>query len=205
MGSANVPEGLVKKEMMIIAALVALIVGFLGGVIFSSYKAPQQPVTVAQGQAPKQSAGQPVQAGPTAEQGAQIFSLEEAVKANPKNVGAWTQLGNIYFDTDQPTKSIAAYKKSLELNQAQPDVWTDLGVMYRRTSQFKEAVAAFDKAIVLQPTLEQAIFNKGLVLIHDLGDRVGGIQAWEQLVAINPRAQGPNGQMVKDMLAATSK
>lgn len=202
MGSANVPEGLVKKEMMIIAALVALIVGFLGGVIFSSFKAPKQPVTVAQGPAAQPPAGQPAQVGPTAEQAAQIFSLEEEVRANPKNGGAWTQLGNMYFDTDQPVNSIAAYKKSLELNQGQPEVWTDLGVMYRRTRQFKEAVAAFDKAIALRPDIEQAHFNKGIVLIHDLGDKDGGREAWQKVVAINPNASAPNGQMIKDLLAA---
>lgn len=205
MGSANMPEGLVKKEMMIIAALVALIVGFLGGVIFSSFKAPNQPATVAQGNTPQPSAGQQPQAGLTAAQGAKIFSLQEEVKVNPKNVGAWTQLGNIYFDIDQPVNSIAAYQKSLELNQSQPDVLTDLGVMYRRTKQFKEAVAAFEKATTLQPNLEPALFNKGIVLFYDLGDKAGGIKAWQQLLAINPDARGPNGQLVKDLLSSVSK
>lgn len=204
MGSAKVPEGLVKKEVMIIAALVALVIGFLGGVFFSSVMAPSQPASVAQGKAQQPAAGQP-QAGPTAEQAAQIFGLEEAVRANPANGGAWTQLGNLYFDSDQPGRAIAAYNKSLELNQGQPDVWTDLGVMYRRSRQFKEALAAFDKAISLQPGFEQALFNKGVVLIHDLGDKSGGIQAWQQVVAINPNFTSPNGQSLKDLIVTASK
>lgn len=200
MGSANVPEGMVKKEVMIIAALVALIVGFLGGVVFSSFKAPQQPATVAQGNAPQQApAGQP-QGGITAEQGARIMSLEAEAKANPNNANTWMHLGNIYFDTDQPVKSIEAYKKSLNLNSAQPDVWTDMGVMYRRIRQFNEAIAAFDKASALRPTLEAAFFNKGLVLIYDLGEKEAGLKEWQKVVAINPDSRAPNGKLVKEMI-----
>lgn len=202
MGSANIPEGLVKKERLIIAVLVALVVGFFGGVIFSSFKAPQQPATTGQGKAPQPSAGQQAPAGPTQEQAAKIFSLGEEVKVNPRNVGAWTQLGNLYFDTNQPGLAIEAYKRSLELNQGQPDVWTDLGVMYRSVRQFQEALAAFEKAAALKPSLEAAWFNKGIVLMYDLGDKAGGIQAWQQVLAINPEARAPNGQLVRELVAA---
>lgn len=202
MGSVNIPEGLVKKEVLIIAVLVALVVGFLGGVIFSSIKAPHQPTPAGQGQAPQPSVGQQAPAGPTQEQAAQIFSLGEEVKVNPKNVGAWTQLGHLYFDTNQPGLAIEAYKRSLELNQGQPEVWTDLGVMYRSVRQFQEALAAFEKAIAMKPSLEQAWFNKGVVLLYDLGDKGGAIQAWQQLLAINPNAVAPNGQLIKDLVAA---
>lgn len=201
MASAEIPEGLVKKEMVLIVALVALGVGFLGGVIFSSFKAPQEAATVAPGQPAQPSASQQ-QSGPNPGQAAKIANLEAEVKSNPNNFGAFAQLGNMYFDTDQPEKAIAAYKQSLQLNQGQPDVWTDLGVMYRRAKQFKEALAAFDQAISLKPTLEAAYFNKGVVLIHDMGDKAGGKKAWEQVLAINPNAAAPNGQMVKDMISA---
>jgi tetratricopeptide (TPR) repeat protein len=205
MGSANVPEGLVKKETMIIAALVAVIVGFIGGVLFSSFKAPLQTVPVAQSNGPQQQTGQQAPAGPSAQQAAKISSLVEEVKANPKNVAAWTELGNLYFDSNQPGNSITAYKKSLELNQAQPDVWTDLGVMYKSTGQFKEAIAAFDQAIRLNPNLEAAWFNKGLVLIHDLKDKNGGLAAWQKVLAINPEAHAPSGQALKELVAALGK
>lgn len=201
MGSTNTPKGFVKKEVMIIAALATLIVGFLGGVIFSSFRAPLQPATVAQSSVPQPQAGQQP-SGPTAAQAAQIFSLEEEVKANPKSVGAWTQLGNLYFDTDQPNQAITAYLKSLELNPVQPPVLTDLGIMYRHNRQFKDALAVFDKALSLQPDLEQAIFNKGVVLIFDLGDKVAGLKAWQQLIDKNPNAVAPNGQPLAELIAS---
>jgi len=199
MSFANMLEGLVKKETMIIGLVIALAVGFLGGVIFSSFHAPQG-VAVSQNKAEQTPAGMPPPAGPNNDQAAKISSLELEVGRNAGNVGVWTQLGNLYFDTNQPSKAIAAYKKSLELNQGQPDVWTDLGVMYRSDRQFQEAVAAFDRAITLNPSLEQAYFNKGIVLIYDLKDKTAGVEAWRKAVAINPNASTPNGQLVKDLI-----
>ncbi|NTV12527.1 MAG: tetratricopeptide repeat protein [Desulfobulbaceae bacterium] len=198
MGSVNMPAGLVKKETLLIGVLVALAVGFVGGVIYSSFKAPQ--VAAVSPAQPASPAVAQTQTGPNPEQVAKISSLELEVGRDSSNVSAWTQLGNLYFDTDQAAKAIVAYNKALNLNQALPDVWTDLGVMYRHTRQFKEAVAAFDKAISINPALEQAYFNKGIVLIYDLGDKTGGRQAWQQVVALNPNAHTPNGQLVKDLL-----
>lgn len=198
MGSANMSGGMVKKETLLIGVVIAVAVGFLGGVIYSSFKAPQ--VVVSQAKPAQDTDEHQHQAGPTPEQAAKISSLELEVGRNAGNGGAWTQLGNLYFDTNQPSKAIPAYQKSLELNQGQPDVWTDLGVMYRSNRQFKEALVAFDRATSLNPALEQAFFNKGIVLIYDLGDKATGIQAWQQTVAINPNAKAPNGQLVSDIL-----
>jgi len=200
MGSANMSGGLVKKETMLIGLVIAVAAGFLGGVIYSSFKAPQGAVVVSKAKPTQDKDEHQHLTGPSPEQTAKISSLELEVGSNVGNGGAWTQLGNLYFDTNQPAKAITAYKKSLELNQGQPDVWTDLGVMYRSNRQFKEAITAFERATSLNPGLEQAFFNKGIVLIYDLGDKAAGIQAWQQTVAINPNAKAPNGQLVSEIL-----
>jgi len=200
MGSADMPEGLVKKETLVIGVVVALAVGFMGGVIYCSFRTPSS-VAVSAGKSVSAPVAQRP-AGLNADQATQIGALEVEVGRNVGNGGAWTQLGNLYFDTDQAPKAIVAYNKSLEINQRQPDVWTDLGVMYRNNRQFKEAVSAFDRAVALNPGLEQAYFNKGIVLVNDLGDKAGGIAAWQKAVAIDPDAKNPDGQLVRDMIAA---
>lgn len=199
MGSAGIPTGLVKKEVMVIGVVVALAVGFLGGVIFSSFKAPQGEVVSQSKPAQAPDEHSPA-AGPNSVQAANISSLELEVGRNASNGGAWIQLGNLYFDTNQPGKAIVAYNKALEINQGLPDVWTDLGVMYRSNRQFKEAIAAFDRAITLNPGMEQAYFNKGIVLVYDLGDKAAGIEAWQKTLSVNPNAKAPNGQLVRDIL-----
>jgi peroxiredoxin len=47
--------------------------------------------------------------------------------------------------------------------------------MYRRSGQPRKAIENFNKAIAVNPKHETAQFNKGIVLMHDLGDRDGAI------------------------------
>ena len=72
--------------------------------------------------------------------------------------------------------------------------------MYRRAGQPKKAIESFDKAAKVDPKQETALFNKGIVLMHDLNDLDGAIQAWQELVKRNPAATSPSGQSIKDLV-----
>jgi len=185
-----------KKEIVLLVGLGCLIIGFLSGIVFSIYKTP------AGGGAAKVATGQQqAQAGKlTAEQTQQLLLLELEVQKNPNNIEAWTNLGHLYFDSDQPDKAITAYTKSLALAPNNPDVLTDLGVMYRRAGKPQEAIASFDKAIQVNAKHETARFNKGIVLLYDLKDQPGAVAAWQGLVTLNPMATAPNGQLISEML-----
>lgn len=189
----------VKKETLLLAVFVALIAGFIGGVVFSAFKgqAPGGP------QAPTPA---PATRG-APEPGLQdrIASLERLVSVNPEDGEAWAALGNLYFDTEQVPKAIEAYRKALDLNPDNADVWTDLGIMYRRNGQPREAVSAFDRAIEIDPLHEPSRFNKGVVLMHDLEDRPGAVKTWEALVKLNPQARAPNGQSVQELIEIIRK
>lgn len=186
---------MVKKQTLIGAIVVSLIIGFIGGAVFSSMKLGENaPV---QAKKPGMPAPANQQDNAAADEiASQIFQLENYLKDNTNDHKAWAQLGNMFFDSNQYVNSIDAYKKSLELNPDQIGVITDMGVMYRRNKQPQKAIEAFDKAIVLDPKFETARFNKGIVLLHDLNDVEGGIKAWEELVKANPLAMAPNGESV---------
>jgi len=177
-------------------ALVALAFGFLAGIVFSVYKSGPSPAAVTP-QAVQQQ-GQAPAADPQITQ--KILALEKEVVAHPDNMEAWTQLGNYYFDSDNPGKAIEAYNKSLALNPNNADVLTDLGVMYRRNGNPKEAIAAFDRATAVDPSHPTARFNRGIVQLYDLKDRDGAIKTWEELVKLHPDAKAPNGQPVTEII-----
>ncbi len=189
-------KGYIKTENMILVAALMLMVGFLGGVVFSAYRTSSR--LPAQGDS---AAGLPL----TPDQRQQIATLESQTRENPEDVEALTQLGHLYFDTAQPTKAIEAYEKSLELDGSRPDVWTDLGVMYRRNGELKKAIASFEKALELKPDHQIALFNRGVVLMHDLNDPAGAIASWEELVRINPQAQTPGGDSVAELIRELKK
>lgn len=194
-------KGTVKKETMLVVALISLIAGFVGGVVYSSYKLDT-------GAPSKTSMGKTAPgktAGPSREQASRIALLEKETARNPGDVKAWTELGNLYFDTGKFEKAIFAYKKSLTIDPKNADVWTDLGIMYRRIGKPSEAIKAFDKAVAVDPGHEASRFNKGVVLMHDLNDPRGALAAWEDLAKVNPFAKAPNGQPIKDLIQALKK
>jgi cytochrome c-type biogenesis protein CcmH/NrfG len=195
-------QGYVKTENLFLSVLIALAVGFVGGVCFGIYRSPSTaPPAGVSGGMPPQTQQQP--AGPmplTPQKRAEIEGLKAMAEKAPDNPEAWIQLGHIYFDTGQHDQAIEAYEKALSLSPNNANVLTDLGVMYRRSKKPKRAVESFDKAIQADTRHEIARFNKGIVLLHDMNDTEGALAAWRELVAINPNAQAPNGQTVKALI-----
>lgn len=189
-------NGYIKKETMLIAILISLGLGFLGGATLSSFKFTKEASTP--GQNPPQQTSQSDQIPP--ELTNRISELEKETSLKPENVEVWIQLGNLYFDTNQVEGAIEAYKKALELEPNNPDVWTDLGIMYRRSGNPREALESFDQAVKSDPSHEPSRLNKGIVLMHDLNDIQGAINTWEELVKVNPSAKTSTGQLVKDVI-----
>lgn len=190
----------VTKQTLYIVAGIAVLVGFMGGVVFSSLQSESYPVAQNnRGTAPPPATAQ--QGGVTAQQASQILALEQRVASNPADANSWVQLGNTYFDASRFDKAIRAYTKYNELQPGNANVLTDLGVMYRRNGQPQDALSAFDSAIMADPRHEQARFNKGIVQMYDLGDIQGAITSWTELVTINPGAIAANGTPISQIIA----
>ena len=191
----------VRKETFWLGTLLALAVGFFGGVMFAVLKSDTATLPVAgrpQTQAPQAQAASPARPN-------MIASLEDETAKNPQNTKAWIELGNEYFDSSQHEKAIWAYRKAVELDPNNANVWTDLGVMYRRSGKPQEAIQAFDKAVEVDPKHEPSRLNKGIVLLHDMQDFNGAIAAWEELLEVNPIAMAPTGRSVDEMIQSMKK
>ena len=183
-------NGYIKSQTAMVYVCLALAIGFVAGIGLTIYKLDSNTSFTHQHPQQKQQG----------DRDGMLAALEDEVKRNPANIGAWIQLGHMYFDSDQPEKAIQAYEKSLELSPDNTNVLTDLGIMYRRSGDPEKAVEMFDKVIELDPQQENARFNKGIVLLHDLKDKEGAVAAWEGLVEINPVAMAPNGQSVDQLI-----
>ena len=195
--SKNADGQYVRKETFWLVTLLALAVGFFGGVMFGVFKTD----TAEMPERPAPSPSKTTDAG----KASMIAALEKETRSNPGNLEAWIELGNSYFDSNQYEKSIGAYTKALEINPDNANVWTDMGVMYRRNGNPQEAINAFDKAIEVDPKHEVSRMNKGIVLLHDLKDTDGAIEAWEGLLEINPVAMAPTGRSVDEMVQQIKK
>ena len=191
-------HGLVKTENAVLLMVIGLAVGFIAGIVFSAYRST--------GALPSFSATTTSKTTPlNAEQSETLATLLQQTKDKPRDFDAWAHLGHFYFDTGRPDKAVEAYTVALEIDNQRPDIWTDLGVMYRRLKKPEKSIECFDRALAINPGHEVALFNKGIVLMHDLENAEGAIEQWQKLVTINPQARTPNGLMVKEMIKEIQK
>ncbi len=170
-----------RKELWLFAG-VALVIGILGGVLITNkVKSP----------APAGSNSAPPNASlPAVNAQQQITTLEGIVAKDPSNRNAWVQLGNTYFDSQQPMKSVNAYSKALELDGNDPDVLTDQGVMFRQLGWYDRAIENFLKANKIQPSHSQSLYNMGFVYYYDLKDPSKALAAWKKYLEVSPNGPG---------------
>ncbi|BDG05416.1 tetratricopeptide repeat protein [Anaeromyxobacter oryzae] len=128
----------------------------------------------------------------------QIPMLQQVVAKDPKNHDAWVTLGNAYFDSEQPQKSVEAYGRALELKPNDPNVLTDQGVMYRALGQYDRAIENFEKANKADPTHTQSLFNEGVVYLNDLHDAAKARVAWQKVIDTAPNS--PQATQARDGL-----
>lgn len=184
------------KDMLFGIAIFAA--GLLTGIFIGSRQAPSPAAAPSSMAAPGGAPGG--FSPPVADDKVGRIALAQGVVArDPKNVQAWIQLGNDYFDTAQHQKSIDAYAKALELKPDNPDVLTDQGVMYRAIGQFDRAIANFERAQKVAPDHLQSLINMAVVYDGDLKKPQKAIAALEQVLQRDPA--GRFGAQARDFLA----
>ncbi len=136
--------------------------------------------------------GSPAAPGPSSlvDYPRRIATAEQVVAKDPKNLAAWIELGNDYFDTQQRQKAIDAYARALALDPGNPNVLTDQGVMYREIGDYDKAIANFQKANQLDPSHQQSLYNLGIVYAYDLKQPDKAIAVWNRVVEQNPMSPG---------------
>jgi cytochrome c-type biogenesis protein CcmH/NrfG len=190
-------ESNMKKEAAILAIAIALFVGFaIGatvGILYMVDREEKEIEKTATVQKPQMTpSGAPSSVPPARDFmkfAPQIQTLKEIVKKDPKNLPAWVELGNLYFDSDRPQEAIEAYRQYLAIKPDNPDVRTDMGIMYRKLGQFDKALEEFRKALQSDPKHVNSLYNIGIVLLHDKQDIKGAIQTWEEYLRIDPNSE----------------
>lgn len=110
----------------------------------------------------------------------QIENLRKETASKGATVEAWKQLGNIYFDTDQPEQAISAYEHVLALKPDDVDTLNDQGAMFRQIGDFKRAVENFERAFVLDSGNLESLYNGGYVYAFDLNNIPRALVIWHR-------------------------
>jgi Tetratricopeptide repeat len=115
-------------------------------------------------------------------------AIQKTVR-DPKNLEAWRELGNAYFDADMPAQAIAAYTKALAIKPDDTNILNDQGAMYRQTGDFTHALANFEKARQVDPFNLESIYNSGYVLAFDLNQIDRAIVMWRSYLALDKTSE----------------
>ena len=180
-----------KKETVILAVVIAFIVGFITGATVAVLKGKRESQRSAMVRKP-QMAPQvaPVPKGPDPmEVASKIQTLMDIVQKDPKNLPAWVELGNLYFDSNQPKEAIKPYSQYLAVKPDNADVRTDMGTMYRKLGNFDRAIEEYEKAARSDSKHINSRYNLGPLLLHDKQDIKGAVKAWEEYLKVDPKSQ----------------
>ena len=185
-----------KKETVILAVVIAFLVGFITGAtvaILKGRKGMGAPTIAQTPQDLPQTAPMPAPQGPSPmELTGRIQVLKDILQKDPKNLSAWAELGNLYFDSDQPQEAIEAYGKYLAVKPDNADVRTDMGIMYRKLGDSDRALKEFRMAAQSDPQHVNSRYNIGVVLLHDKQDVKGAIKAWQDYLKVDPNSDRAN-------------
>ncbi len=129
-----------------------------------------------------------------------IKEEELKVQQTPNDPALWGHLGDLYYDTRQYQKAVDAYTKSLAIKPGNLSYMTDMGTMYRALDQFENSLAQYDQVLAINPKHVNARFNRGIVLIFDLGRKEEGLNTWKILVSQEPNTKAPDGRLLSEII-----
>jgi tetratricopeptide (TPR) repeat protein len=193
-----------NRQTMIIVFL-ALVAGAVAGVFITNVFTTRHRLS-------EDAVGISPGAGNPQDYSRRIMQGEQLLASDPKNLYAWIQLGNDYFDTDQYQKAINAYAKALELDPNNPNVLTDQGVMYQRlgdetrkrgdekgaVAHFQQAISCFERSQKLDPNHLQSLYNLGVVYSEGLNRPDMAARYWRRYLEID--STSPKSMEVRSLL-----
>ena len=118
-----------------------------------------------------------------------IDAAIQKTERDPKDLEAWRELGNAYFDADIPTQAIAAYNRALAIKPDDADILNDQGAMYRQMGDFSHALVNFEKAHQVDPFNLESIYNSGYVLAFDLNQIDKAIVVWRNYLKLDKTSE----------------
>ncbi|MEO7190385.1 MAG: tetratricopeptide repeat protein [Vicinamibacterales bacterium] len=179
-----------KRDSLAFAISGTLFGLIVGWIIGSQQAAPPPgaaPAPVAAAAPASNAPSAPEQ--PAAFDAARATTLERQAAAEPANVQARIELGDVYFDGQRYAQAIPWYEAALKLEPRNVNASTDLAIAYYYSNQVDRALEQFDKSLAIDPKHLKTLLNQGIVKAWGKSDLTGAAEAWQKLVAIAPDSE----------------
>jgi len=173
-------------------AVFCLVLGLALGYLFRGSASPAAATveaatsansSMSQGQATKEQVT-PAQQKAMLEQA--VAPLLATLKTSPNDFNTNVQLANRYFDGQQYPEAVKYYQLAVKNQPTNADLLTDLGTSIWYTGDADGAITEFQNALKYRPDHPGTLFNLGIVRWQGKLDPQGAVQAWEELLRLNP-------------------
>ena len=173
-------------------AVFCLVLGLALGYLFRGSASPAAATveaatpansSMSQGQATKEQVT-PAQQKAMLEQA--VAPLLATLKTSPNDFNTTVQLANRYFDGQQYPEAVKYYQLAVKSQPTNADLLTDLGTSIWYMGDADGAITEFQNALKYRPDHPGTLFNLGIVRWQGKLDPQGAVQAWEELLRLNP-------------------
>jgi tetratricopeptide (TPR) repeat protein len=111
--------------------------------------------------------------------------LERLVEAEPDNVLANHQLGNVYYHQGTLDRAIEHYQRALKLADCFVECSYDLGVAYYHRGNMPQAIRAYRQCLEIDPNYNAAHYRLAVALSH-AGNLDLALEHFQKCVALTP-------------------
>ena len=111
-----------------------------------------------------------------------ITELEECLKLKPNDATVYSEMGKNYFGLKNYEKSYSSYEKATQIDPKNKWFWVGMYEVSYQTKNYNQAIIAVHKLIEFDQVYKEDMvelymntqqFDKALVLINELNDKVG--------------------------------
>ena len=117
-----------------------------------------------------------------------IHAYQRAIEMNPEAVGAFINLGTIYYNLEQLEAAESCYQAALSVDPGYALVHFNLGNVFDEQKEFEKARQHYEEAIRCDPTYPDPRYNLALVC-EKLGLHGKARQQWLRYLKMDPDSE----------------
>lgn len=123
------------------------------------------------------------------------------LKNDPKNSDLLNQLGTLYKAAHQFQEAAGYYQKAIETDPRNVGARTDLASCLFYQGDADGAIRQLQQALTYDPKDANSLFNLGMIRLQAKNDSSGAVNAWRQLLKLNPTLPKEKKQTVEKLIA----
>lgn len=117
-----------------------------------------------------------------------VKTLEDKIKANPKDVLSMKALGQVYDGAGDYANAAKWQKRVTEVTPKDPTAWLALGVAQFNGANLKDAEVSWNKAKELDPKQAVTYYNLGFLHMSK-NDMAKAKENWQKVVDLDPKSE----------------